>query len=315
MCATFLGLPAAAPGLKADIAIVGIPHGTPYRAGGASHSAGSPAALRAAAARYGDKHNHHDFDLGGPLLPGDRIRIADCGDVAGDPADAPGNRARATGAVRSIIDAGAVPVVLGGDDSVVIPFLAAFEDRGPICVVQVDAHIDWRDDVAGERYGYSSPMRRASEMPWIAHMVQIGIRGVGSARHAELADAERWGSKIVTARALHEIGVEAALRHVPEGARCVVTIDCDGLDPSVMPAVAAPAPGGMTYWQTVDLIHGVARRGRIVGLDLVELAPARDPQGLGALTAARIVCNAIGAIAGGIANGSDERTAAGSTGR
>jgi agmatinase len=125
----------------------------------------------------------------------------------------------------------------------------------------------------------------------------VGLRGVGSARAGEVADAERWGSKIVTARDLHEAGVDAALRHVPAGARCVITVDCDGLDPSVIPAVAAPAPGGMTYWQAVDLIHGVARRARVVGFDLVELAPARDTTGHSALAAARLVCNAIGAIA------------------
>jgi agmatinase len=299
MSATFLGFPAAPPalGMDADIALIGIPHGTPYRKGETSHSAGSPAALRAVTSRYADKLDHHDYDLGGPLLGGTGARVVDCGDVAGDPADPDDNRAVATAAVRTILGSGSVPVALGGDDSVVIPFLTAFEDHGPLCVVQVDAHIDWRDEVGGERHGYSSPMRRASEMPWVTHMVQVGLRGVGSARAGEVADAERWGSKIVTARDLHEAGVDAALRHVPAGARCVITVDCDGLDPSVIPAVAAPAPGGMTYWQAVDLIHGVARRARVVGFDLVELAPARDTTGHSALAAARLVCNAIGAIA------------------
>jgi len=299
MTATFLNFPATAPApdMQADIAIVGVPHGTPYRKGEASHSAASPGALRAAMARYADKLDHHDYDLGGPMLGGTETRVVDCGDVAGDPADPEGNRDAATAAVHAILGAGAVPVVLGGDDSVVIPFVAAYEDQGPLCVVQVDAHIDWRDEVDGERYGWSSPMRRTSEMPWVTHMVQVGMRGIGSARAGEVADAESWGSKIVTAREVHESGIDAALRYVPDGANCVITVDCDGLDPSVIPAVAAPAPGGLTYWQAVELIQGVAQRARIVGFDLVELAPDRDADGLSALAAGRLVCHAVAAIA------------------
>jgi len=299
MTATFLNFPATAPApdMQADIAIVGVPHGTPYRKGEASHSAASPGALRAAMARYADKLDHHDYDLGGPLLGGTGAGVVDCGEVAGDPADPVGNRNAATTAVRNIIDAGAVPVVLGGDDSVVIPFLAAYENQDPLCVVQVDAHIDWRDEVGGERYGWSSPMRRASEMPWVTHMVQVGLRGIGSARAGEVADAESWGSKTVTAREVHESGIDAALRYVPDGANCVITVDCDGLDPSVIPAVAAPAPGGLTYWQAAELIQGVAQRARIVGFDLVELAPDRDADGLSVLAAGRLVCHAVAAIA------------------
>ncbi len=114
---------------------------------------------------------------------------------------------------------------------------------------------------------------------------------------SEVADARAWGVEIVTAEEVHRAGVARAISLVPDGAPCLVTVDCDGLDPSIMPAVAAPAPGGLTYWQVVELIRGVARKGRIAGFDLVELAPERDFQGLAARTAARIVCNAIAAIA------------------
>jgi agmatinase len=127
-------------------------------------------------------------------------------------------------------------------------------------------------------------------------MVQIGIRGVGSARSAEVEAAERFGSHLVTAREIHAQGVEAALRHIPEGAQVVITLDCDGLDPSVMPGVAARTPGGLTYTQIIDLIAGVGRRGRIVGFDLVELYPPADIDGISALTAARLLVNAIGTI-------------------
>jgi agmatinase len=177
-----------------------------------------------------------------------------------------------------------------------IPFLAAFADHGPVWIVQIDAHIDWRDEVHGERHGYSSPMRRASEMAHIAGIVQIGIRSVGSARGSEVEAARRYGSRIVTARAVHAVGVEATLQHIPEDARVIVTLDCDGLDPGIMPGVAARTPGGLSYTQVIDLIAGIGRRARIVGFDIVELYPPADMDGLSALTAARLVVNAIGAI-------------------
>jgi agmatinase len=163
-------------------------------------------------------------------------------------------------------------------------------------VLQIDAHIDWRDEVNGERYGYSSAMRRASEMPHVAGMVQVGLRSVGSARFDEIEAARRYGSRFVTAREIHAQGVETALQHIPHDAQVVVSLDCDGLDPSVMPGVAARTPGGLTYTQTIDLLSGLSHRSRIVGFDLVELYPPADIAGLSALTAARILVNLIGAV-------------------
>jgi agmatinase len=127
-------------------------------------------------------------------------------------------------------------------------------------------------------------------------MVQVGIRSVGSARRAEVEAAQRYGSHLVTAREVHAHGVDAALRHIPEGARVVITLDCDGLDPGIMPGVAARTPGGLSYTQAIDLIAGAGRRARIAGFDLVELYPPADIDGLSALTAARLVVNAIGTI-------------------
>jgi agmatinase len=80
------------------------------------------------------------------------------------------------------------------------------------------------------------------------------------------------------------------------GGNVLVTIDCDGLDPAIMPAVIGPAPGGLSYWQAVGLMRGVARKARIAGFDIVEFMPERDEQQRGALTAARLVANAIGLI-------------------
>lgn len=292
---TFLGVPRGDLGgaLNADVAIIGAPHATPYVPGRRSHAADGPAAMRAAMGRFEGWHDHYDFDFGGPVHEG---AVVDCGDLPGDPADPEGNRASITGAVRTVLEAGAVPVVLGGDDAVPIPMLAAYEGHGPLWIVQVDAHIDWRRERDGVTLGWSSTMRRASEMGWVEGIVQVGMRGPGSARPEDVRDAEAWGARLITARQVHATGVDPVAALVPADARCVITVDCDGLDPSVMPAVMAPAPGGLDYWQVVDLIAVLGRRCRIAGFDLVELAPQRDVNGLGARTAARIVCNALACL-------------------
>ncbi|MDX1576199.1 MAG: arginase family protein, partial [Kiloniellales bacterium] len=237
------------------------------------------------------------FDLGGPLLGDGGARVLDCGDLCYDPEDSPANRKRIREAVVGLLERHVRPVVIGGDDSVPIPVLQAFEDQDALTVVQIDAHIDWRDEVQGERFGLSSTMRRASEMPWVERIIQVGARAIGSARPEDYQDALDWGVHFVTAREVHDNGLEPILELVPEGAQVFVTLDCDGLDPFVMPAVIGPAPGGLSYWQAVNLLHGLADKARIAGFDIVEFMPERDIQGLGALTAARLVCNAIGLMA------------------
>lgn len=295
--ATFLGLPAAtiADGAKAHIALFGAGTATPYPAAGA-YCAGAPPAIRAGIANWAGARDHIDFDFGGRILP-DGVSAVDCGDLDIDPNDAAANRAKITAATKTLLDGGAVPVLLGGDDSVPIPFFQAFEGRGAFTLLQIDAHIDWRDEVQGIRLGLSSPMRRASEMGWIRGIVQVGARGLSSARQQEVDDARGAGATLITAREVAAHGIQAAIDAVPAGADLIVTLDCDGLDPTVIPGVAGRAPGGLSYWQTVELLHGAARRARIVAFDLVEFVPERDVQQLGALAAARLVVNAIGLIA------------------
>ncbi|MBM6595682.1 agmatinase [Microvirga pudoricolor] len=294
---SFLGLPDhLAEGHAPRIVLFGAGHGSTYPGQDSSGQALAAHAIRAASQEDAPLIEHWDFDLGGPLFDGKPVCCIDAGDVPTRMQDNAGNRARIEAKTREILALGAVPILLGGDDSVPIPFFAGFADHGPVWILQIDAHIDWRDELHGERDGYSSPMRRASEMPHVTGMVQVGLRSVGSARAAEIEAAMRYGSRFVTARKIHAQGVEAALRHIPEGARVVVTLDCDGLDPSVMPGVASRTPGGLTYTQVIDLIAGLGKRARIAGFDLVELYPPNDISGLSALTAARLVANAIGSI-------------------
>lgn len=293
----FLGLPdQLAGGRVPDVVIFGAGHGSTYPGKDSNGQALAANAIRAASQDDAGLIEHWDFDLGGPLFDGKPIAGIDAGDVPTIMHDNAGNRARIEAKTREVLGLPAVPILIGGDCSVTIPFLAGFADHGPVWVLQIDAHIDWRDEVRGERYGYSSPMRRASEMPHVAGMVQVGLRSVGSARLADIEAALVYGSRFVTAREIHAQGVDAALRHIPEGARVAVTLDCDSLDPSIMPGVAARTPGGLTYTQVIDLIAGLGRRARITGFDLVEFYPPADIDGLSALTAARILVNVVGAI-------------------
>jgi agmatinase len=294
---TFLGLPGVndLKSLEARIAILGVPCATPYASVGA-YCAGAPKAIREAIAGYANNLYHFDFDLGGPLLPVGASAV-DAGDLPFSEQDAAANRKAIRQAVATMLERGAIPVVIGGDDSVPIPLFEAFHDRGPYTIVQIDAHIDWRDEVAGERWGLSSTMRRASQMGHIERIIQVGQRAVGSARPGDYEDAKAWGVTFVPARAVHEHGIAPVIEAVPAGSEVLVAFDCDGLDPSIMPGVIGPAPGGLTYWQAVGILHGIAARARIAAFDIVEFVPERDVAGLGALTAARIVSNIIGLIA------------------
>jgi agmatinase len=294
---TFLGLPKAEnlAALEAKIAILGVPCATPYRSVG-PYCAGAPRAIRAAIAGYAANLHHVDFDLGGPIFPGP-VTAVDGGDLACTEADPAANRLAIRQAVAAVVARGAVPIVIGGDDSVPIPVIEAFQRRGPLTIVQIDAHIDWREEVAGERWGLSSTMRRASEMPHVERIVLVGQRAIGSARPGDLADAKAWGAFLLPARAVHERGIGPVLDAVPAGSQVLVTFDCDGLDPAIMPGVIGPAPGGLTYWQAIGILHGIAAKARIAAFDLVEFVPERDVAGLGALTAARIIVNVLGLLA------------------
>jgi agmatinase len=296
---TFAGFPSCLDLdlLKADIALIGIPYGTPYDASKPSHSVNAPLAIRRESVLYPDDPIAWDFDLGDTLLGRTGARVVDCGDLPGRQTDPQGNRKSATTAIQKILKAGAIPLVLGGDDSIPIPVLRAYEDEEPFYVLQLDAHIDWRDHVDGVSDGYSSTMRRASEIPWVNGITQVGMRGVGSARKEEFHAALEYGSNFVTSAEIEREGIDAALEYLPDKCRCFVTVDFDVLDPSVMPAVGAPTPGGLSYLRIIELIQAVAQKTHVVGICLVELVPEMDVNHLGAITAMRVAWNTIGALA------------------
>ncbi len=280
-----------------DAAIFGAPHGTPYRGIDNKVHAGAPAAFRKALAADAGWIDHWDFDFGGTLLNDGAARIADLGDLPTKPMAGKENRALIEKATRRILETGAVPVMFGGDDSTPIPFIAGFAANSPVVILQIDAHIDWREERYGERFGFSSTMRRASEQPHVWRIVQAGGRGIGSAREQEVTDARNWGARIFTARHIHHNGVDGVLDTIPEDSECLISLDCDAIDVSQMSAVAYPSPGGLSFTQVTDLIAGVAAKARIAGFTMVEFVPKKDRDGTAAYTAARIAANVIGQIA------------------
>jgi agmatinase len=187
-------------------------------------------------------------------------------------------------------------VVLGGDHGATIPALHGLEAIGrPVHLVQIDAHLDWRDEVGGVRRGYSSPMRRASELPFISGLTQIGLRGTGSAREDEFRAALGYGARLFTAEELHRDGFGPVLACLDGKGPFYLTIDADGLDPSAMPGVLAPAHGGLRAEQAMALVRFLAGMGSLVGMDVVEVAPSFDlPNKLTAITAGRLIINAVG---------------------
>jgi agmatinase len=282
--------------LDAHFAIIGMPYGDPYTMDETINDQTlAPTAVRRASERASRGLDKWDFDIGGTLFDGKAVRVVDVGDIPGDPRNLGRHYVLAEQAVRKILAAGAFPITIGGDHGVPIPVFRAFSDQGPITLIHVDAHLDWRDEVNGAREGYSSTIRRASQMKHIRSIFQIGIRGQGSARAEEVQAAQRYGSNIITAHELHERGMKAVLDRIPDGTRYYLSIDADGLDPAVMPAVLAPQPGGMSYTNTIELIKGLCHKGQLVGMDIVEIAPSLDLHDISSITAAHIILNAIGA--------------------
>ncbi len=283
--------------LEADFAVIGVPNGWPYEMSAVtSPSSTAPRAIREQSNRYAPFLTHFDWEFDGPLFAGREVKVVDCGDVTMVPGEFAENSRRTTAVVNAILDRGAVPIVLGGDHAIPIPVFRAYEGRGNMVIVQLDAHIDWRQERNGIVEGLSSTMRRASEMPWVTGMAQIGLRGIGSARQQEADDARAYGSVLVRAEEVHERGVDEIVRRIPSSDRYYVTFDADGLDPAIAPGVLAPGFGGLTYYEATNLLRGIARKGNVVGFDFVEVVPSADVQSLTSLLAARLTLNLMGAL-------------------
>jgi agmatinase len=283
--------------MSADVALVGIPYSEPYPGDPwPNDPTRAPNALRQASAQFfdGDKW---DFDLGTDLASVLPARCLDCGNASWVEGSYDTYATQVTECLRHLWRNRTQVLVIGGDHGVTIPALDALEVLGePIYIVHVDAHLDWREEVGGVRRGYSSPLRWASTKPYVLGMTQIGLRGIGSARREEFEAARDYGSRIFTADEFHATGYEPALATIPADCSVYITIDADGLDPTETPGVLWPAPGGVRFHQIAPLVRAIARRQRIVGMDIVEVAPSYDTANhLTCIVAGRLFLNAIGA--------------------
>src|SRR5699024_9679348 len=184
--------------LDAHIAIIGVPYGiAASMPASRAPSATAPETIREESLRYGKYLTHADIDLGGPILNNRDLHVVDCGDVAMSPLDPAANNAATTEVIRAIRAKGAVPIVLGGDHSIPIPVMRAYDDIGAMSVVQIDAHLDYRDEINGVHESLSSSIRRASELDYVKDIAQIGPRGLGSARQQDVTDALGRGNIII----------------------------------------------------------------------------------------------------------------------
>lgn len=280
--------------LDADVAIIGAPYdmGTQVRSG----TRFGPRGIRNASTIYGLRTiTYYDAEFDEVYLDG--VTVVDCGDadmIHGRP-DA--CLANIQSSIEQILARGALPVTLGGDHAVPIPILRAFRNHGPLCVVQIDAHLDFVDERFGVREGHGNVMRRIAEMDHVSGLAQIGIRGPGSSDPRDFEDARRMGSVIIGPREFRRIGIETVLERIPAAANYYVTMDCDGFDPALMPGNGSPSPGGFTYHEVVDLLRGLAlTKGNVIGFDFVEVAPMYDPTEVTQQTAARVILDFLGAI-------------------
>jgi agmatinase len=283
--------------IEADIAVLGIPYdgGTGFRPG----SRFGPREIRSNSTRYSAwgswKGGGGYWDINNKKKMLDGARIVDCGDVDIAYYDIDRNMRLITEAVTAILDRDALPVLLGGDHSVSFPVVKAFERFAPLDIVHVDAHLDFIDDVDGMKYASGSPLRRMRELGFVRLMTHFGIRCIRS-REGDYEDAMRLGSRIFTREEIREEGTRAILERVPEMGNIYVTIDVDGLDPSIAPGTGSPTVDGLLYHEIRSLLQGVAAKGKVVGFDLVEVNPLVDVRDQTSLLATTLIGEFLGAI-------------------
>lgn len=213
--------------------------------------------------------------------------IDDVGDV--DVHNARGSAADAdivTATVEAILDDGRRPLSMGGDHSVTFPILRAFAARyDDLTVVHVDAHPDLYDDLDGNPLSHASPFARAMEHGCMARLVQLGIR---TANAHQRDQAARFGVEMLSPRELDRFDAESIRGPV------YLSVDLDGLDPSVAPGVSHHEPGGLTFREVLDVVDRLPTP--IVGADVVELNPTRDVVDMTAMVGAKLVKEIAGAM-------------------
>jgi len=265
-------------GLDADVAFLGAPtdEGSPYLPG----SRFGPRAIREHSLRF-------VTDPPGFFDPQERKRyleremrdnrIADVGDADVLPTNPTDTFTNITGATRAILDAGAMPVVIGGDHAITFPVVRAFDESGigPLHVVHFDAHLDYMPFVHGLSMTNQHAFRHIKQMANVASITQVGIRSIRGTEEM-LADSLRDGNRVVTMEELRDVTVSGVVEAVPENARVYVSIDIDALDLPLVPGCVSAEPGGMQYEELRATLFGLAEHTDVIGFDLVEVNPMLD---------------------------------------
>ena len=294
--ATFAKRPYAADWstLEADVAVLGAPFdaGTQYRSGARF----GPRSVREASTLFSFGHaGAYDHEDDTTYLTGD-VRIVDMGDADIVHTDTRQSHANIETGVRAALAAGALPVVIGGDHSVNIACINAFDDQGDIHILQIDAHLDFVDVRHGVRNGHGNPMRRAAEKPYVTGLTQVGIRNVSSTTQEGYEAAREMGSDILSVRQMRKLGAEATAKRIPPEARVYITLDIDAFCPSIAPGTGTPSHGGFLYYEVLELLQHVAQSHEIVGIDLVEVAPDYDHSDSTSILAAQVLLNLLGFV-------------------
>ena len=287
--------------LTAQVAFLGVPfdQGTIARPGARF----GPNALRDAevynyygylgglAAEREPAAGYYDIDAGATLLRG--VTMADCGNVNVVPSGVELSFDRVTRAVRQMLGRDALPVLLGGDHAITYPAVSAFDGVSALDVLHFDAHMDYVHDYQGVLLTHGSPIRRCAELPFVRSITSIGVR---VARREPYEDALRRGNRVITADRFRQLGPRESAAQVPSTGALYVTVDVDVLDPTVAPGTGAPVAGGLTYLELREALRAIPSRGRVVGFDVVEVAPPYDVAGNTAGVAAKLVLDLVTAV-------------------
>lgn len=277
--------------LDADIAVLGVPldQGTSNRPG----QRYGPRDIREASLIYAwaPAEGFYYIDTEQTVLKG--VRWADLGDVDVIPASMAQTSRNVSAAVAAIVRRGAFPVVLGGDHSIAFPVVRGLGVE-PITVVHFDAHLDVYGDGDPDVLNHGGWVQQASRLPGV-RFVQIGMRGIANDAFG-VGLARRLGNTIITAERVHRDGARSVLESLPDLGTIYVSLDIDVLDPSLAPGTGTLELGGLTFQQMHELLVGLPRKGRVIGLDVVEVTPFYDATGVTAQTAVRLIIDLLGAV-------------------
>jgi len=275
--------------LSADFAVLGVPfdEGTWGQPG----ERYGPRDLRENSQEYA-----HDLTEGFYYIDGDRTllkgkRWVDVGDVIIYPTVPAETGQKTTDAVRKILGKKSFPIILGGDHSITFPVIRAYDV--PLTVVHIDAHLDTWNGAKGN-LDHASWVLRVAKLPSVRKIVQLGMRGIANDPEAA-GNAKAIGTKVVSGEEIHRRGVSAAIDAIPQSENIYVTFDVDSMDPTLAPGTGTLEPGGFTFAEIDELMQGIPKKGKLVGLDIVEVNPYRDPSGRTAQTAIRLMIDLLGA--------------------